>query len=330
MARIPPEEHRKTTLMVMALTLSASFAGWAWWYTPRVAEIEALEARLSQIEDRNRRAEALAVRAGDEVEERFASHVRHLRRLEALIPEPEEVPGLLNRIAAQARQTQVELRSIRPEVPSPGEFYDRKAYELLVVGDFHDIGRFLASAASSTRIMRPRDLELSPYVGTTPREELESPVAARFRMETYVLPNGVGQRTPDQGFHEAKLIFEREIFTYPSYPRRSPFHPLTEVAERGPRFEDLLLLGIIFSRDLGGSVALLGIRSTQDSGISTRRIREGQRLGAIRVVEIREREVEVQVEDFGVARTRILAPARRAPQGLTMEAGVDLVSGGAI
>jgi Tfp pilus assembly protein PilO len=50
------------------------------------------------------------------------------------------------------------------------------------------VGSFLAAVGSLSRIVTPVDLEIEPVVGEVPWEEMESPVTARFRIETYVLP----------------------------------------------------------------------------------------------------------------------------------------------
>ncbi|TVR67848.1 MAG: hypothetical protein EA422_00100, partial [Gemmatimonadales bacterium] len=127
------------------------------------------------------------------------------------------------------------------------------------------------------------------------------------------------QPPPDSGPPAAsadtvQLIFEREVFTYPSHVRRNPFRPLTGVGEGGPRYEDLSLLGVILSSEPGGSVALMGVRGAQNPAVSTQRLRVGQRLGNVRIVEIREREVVAQVEEFGMLERRVMALSRTAPE----------------
>ena len=61
---------------------------------------------------------------------------------------------------------------------------------------------------------------------------------------------------PPQQQQDAELVFEREVFDYPSFTRRNPFRPLS-----GPggelRFEDLSLIGIMYSPDGANSVAVL-------------------------------------------------------------------------
>jgi type IV pilus assembly protein PilO len=204
MALIPQERHKQICLLVGFAALAIGYAFFEYWYSPRAQEIEDLEVRLEQIEDQNRRAQIIAARGGIEIEERLAVYERHVQRLEDLIPETEEVPTLLRTIATEARRTRVELGSLRPEPSSPGEFYDRQTYEMAAVGEYHDVGRFLTAVASLPRIITPLDLEVSQFAGTPPRPDVENPVVARFRIETYVLPEGQRAMEPltDEGLLE--------------------------------------------------------------------------------------------------------------------------------
>lgn len=111
------------------------------------------------------------------------------------------------------------------------------------------------------------------------------------------------------------LVFEREVFDYPSYGRRNPFRPLTG-EDMGPRFEDLLLTGVLVSLDRTRSIATIGERppSTTQPPVRYNRLREGDVIGNTRIIEIRERWVTVQVEEFGEYELRTLELLRTAPQ----------------
>jgi type IV pilus assembly protein PilO len=190
MALLPTERHKQVALLVGFLALAGIYAVFEYWHTPRVQEVAELEARLDQIEDRNRRAQIVAARGGAELEERLAVYQRHIQRLEQLIPQSEEVPSLLNSIATEARRTRVDLGSLRPEPSVPGEFYDRQSYEMAAVGEYHDVARFLTAVSSLPRIITPLDMEVAQHTGANPRADVENPVVARFRIQTYVLPSG--------------------------------------------------------------------------------------------------------------------------------------------
>lgn len=109
-----------------------------------------------------------------------------------------------------------------------------------------------------------------------------------------------------------ELIFEREVFEYPTFQRRNPFRPLTG-DDAGPRFEEMVLLGVILSSDGIGSVALLGPRGAA-AGARNWRVREGDVLGNVRVLAIRQRDILVEVDEFGVRESRVLELRRTEPE----------------
>lgn len=117
---------------------------------------------------------------------------------------------------------------------------------------------------------------------------------------------------PGQQQDTVQLVLEREVFTYPTFQRRNPFQPLTG-RDDGPRFEDLILLGVIRTDDPSASVALLGLRGGGEDSRSYR-VRVGEQLGNSRILEIRQQEVLVAVEEFGVTDNRTLRLTRTEPQ----------------
>lgn len=188
MALIPEGQHQRTALVVALVAVLGAYLFWQYWYDPQATEVERLETRLTQLEDQNRRAQIIAARGGEELEQRLAVYEAHVHRLEQLIPAGEEVPALLNAIALEAQRVRVNLDAWRPEPSQPGQFYSRESYEMAVVGEFHDVGRFLTAIASLPRIVTPVDLEMQPATGAAVRDDMETPIRARFRIQTYVLP----------------------------------------------------------------------------------------------------------------------------------------------
>lgn len=121
-----------------------------------------------------------------------------------------------------------------------------------------------------------------------------------------------------------ELVFEREVFSYPTYERRNPFRPLVGVQGSGPRFEQIRLRGIIWSVDPRSSVALFGMGTAgprgaapaDSSGVpTTARLRVGESWGNMRVVEIQRDRVVVSVEEFGLSERKVLELTRRRAGG---------------
>jgi hypothetical protein len=116
-----------------------------------------------------------------------------------------------------------------------------------------------------------------------------------------------------------EMVFDREVFEYPSFDRRSPFRSLVGDTDSGPRFEQVRLRGIIWSADPARSVALFSGAPAQGAGagapLGTRRLRRGEEWGNMRVVEIQQDRVVVDVNEFGLTERRVLELTRRRAEG---------------
>lgn len=123
-----------------------------------------------------------------------------------------------------------------------------------------------------------------------------------------------------------ELVFEREVFSYPAYQRRDPFVPLVDAAAGGPRFEELNLMGVVHHSNPRLSVVLFSVGNVNEADVAvtrqgagggggrpmfaTYRLRRGDVIGNTRIIEIREDQVIVEVEEFGLADRRILELSR--------------------
>jgi hypothetical protein len=97
-----------------------------------------------------------------------------------------------------------------------------------------------------------------------------------------------------QGQEQLSMEYEREVFVY---------------RPAGPRFEDLALGGIIYSPTPGRSVAVLR------AGSRLFRVRVGDQVGNVRVLEIGPRRVVFAVNDFGQVRQEVLELKREEGAG---------------
>ncbi|MDH3291908.1 MAG: hypothetical protein OEO20_13155 [Gemmatimonadota bacterium] len=99
----------------------------------------------------------------------------------------------------------------------------------------------------------------------------------------------------------------REVFTYTA-SGRDPFESLLRTGGVRPLLEDLRVTAINFdARYPGGSVAVL-----RDTTVGKRyTVRVGDELGRLRITAIRQDEVLVMIEEFGVERQSSLRLRRR-------------------
>ncbi len=187
MALIPDDPKQKNALVVGLLFVVGLYLVNTYWRADKLAEVVQGESRLEALENSNRTAEIIAARGGTALQERMVVYERHIAQLEALIPLEEQVASLLNDLTLLQRELGVQLDLIRPEPAEPSNFYTKQTYSLRVIGEYHDVSRYITRVASMERIITPIDLSLSVFAASARFRDYESPVQAEFRIQTYVI-----------------------------------------------------------------------------------------------------------------------------------------------
>lgn len=196
----PTDPKQRNALLIGVVLLALIYPFYSFWYKGQREEVTAMQSRLESLEDQNRRASVLAARGGGDLEERLALYERQVAKLEELIPAAEEVAGLVDDISVRARQFDVELARLIPEPSEAGAFYTKTSYEMNAIGEYHDVARFLTEIASLPRIVTPVEVTVEPFTQPDLYPEIQSPVLASFRIETYVLPDAAAvQPAPGPG-----------------------------------------------------------------------------------------------------------------------------------
>lgn len=139
--------------------------------------------------------------------------------------------------------------------------------------------RFLLSAAAALALAAPLGAQQPPAARPAANAAAEAPAAGA------VLPESD--------------VYRREVFRYQAGGRPDPFRPLLAGDDMGVRVQDLRLIGIIYSSNPRASVAVF----TLPSDSARLRLRPGQRLGAVTVVAVHPRRVDVREDALGVSRT---------------------------
>jgi len=104
-----------------------------------------------------------------------------------------------------------------------------------------------------------------------------------------------------------KVEYRREVFHY-SGGTRDPFQTLITSGGVGPGIADLRLVSITYDPVYGRSVAIVDETKTD----KIHRLRRGDTIGRLRVLQIRQYEVVFQIEEFGFERQAVLSLQRQA------------------
>jgi hypothetical protein len=102
-----------------------------------------------------------------------------------------------------------------------------------------------------------------------------------------------------------RVEYWREVYSYGGGPR-DPFQPLIMTGEVGPEIDELRLVAVAYDPRYGNSVAII----RQEGNPRAHRLRRGDPLGRLRVIEIRQYEVVFQIEEFGFERQEVLSLSR--------------------
>jgi len=195
----PSDTKQRNAMLIGVGFLLALYPFNSFWYSGKEEELGTIQERLESLETQNRRASVTAARGGGELEELMALYERHVAALEELIPASEEVAALIDDVSERARMAGVQVNLISPEPAESGAFYTRTSYQMAVIGEYHDVGRFLADVASLSRIVTPVEVDIQLFQQPLLFPEFQAPVIASFRIETYVLPESGGPPAPAAG-----------------------------------------------------------------------------------------------------------------------------------
>ena len=118
-------------------------------------------------------------------------------------------------------------------------------------------------------------------------------------------PAGTGpQAQSDSAVDSLHIDYRREVYNYQG-GARDPFGSLLTTNASQTSISDLHLVSILYDAQ-GGSIAVVRDRNTP----RPYKLRRGDSVGRLRVIQIRQYEVVFQVEEFGFERQEVLALIR--------------------
>ncbi len=190
----------KSTPMILGLlALLIGYAGWSGdglnllgvdGLRARNARAAALTDTIATVTAQTDSAKRdLATSSVDDVKAKTAAYNSSLQILRSLVPEQREVANLLDDIQVRAKVRSVTVAEFAVLAPIEGPVpFDTYAYQMAVIGRYHQIGAFLTDVASLRRIMVSSDLKLAaaPLAQARALGDTTAMIEARFTIRTYV------------------------------------------------------------------------------------------------------------------------------------------------
>jgi type IV pilus assembly protein PilO len=196
--------QKSTPLLALLLALMVGYIG----YTGAVINMVGMKGlagnneRIAAMRDTIARFEAatdsakreLAKGTVADVRKRMETYRASLVLLRRLVPERNEVPNLLDDISTRGKIRGVTLSQVVPQPVEPGPApFDTYKYNMSVIGQYDQIGQFLADVASLQRIIVPYDLTVTAANSSAAKvlgDSTETLLEARFQVRTFVKSPG--------------------------------------------------------------------------------------------------------------------------------------------
>lgn len=138
---------------------------------------------------------ALARGSVEELKQQTEAYRVSLEALRQLVPDQNEVPGLIDAISTRAKVRGVHVASLAPQPVESGPApFDTHRYRVSVIGRYDEIGEFLTDVAGLRRIIVPIDVSLSAANPTSARalgDTSKAMLEAQFVVKTFVKSAGM-------------------------------------------------------------------------------------------------------------------------------------------
>lgn len=132
----------------------------------------------------------LASGSVEELKKKTEAYRTTLETLRQLVPDQNEVPGLIDAMSIRAKMRGVHLSSFGPQPVESGPApFDTQRYQMSAIGHYDQIGEFLTDVAGLKRIIVPIDIRLAGADPTSARalgDTSKAMLEARFIVKTYV------------------------------------------------------------------------------------------------------------------------------------------------
>ena len=192
MGLMPKNQREQVLLMLIVLSLAGLGGYYQYVFSPKGAEITAIETHLETLNAANQRAKIeLGKGTVEELRAQAARYQANLVLMRQLVPTSNEVPSLLEQVSTAARRVGLDLGALEPVPVIPGDQFDTYRYKLRVSGQYHELAAFLTNVGSLTRIVAPVNLKLAPRAGAQAKGRVTSAkLEAEFEIQTYVAKAG--------------------------------------------------------------------------------------------------------------------------------------------
>lgn len=149
----------------------------------KVQEYEAITTNLRNVEMKAKSLDALKVE--------YAGMIERYHEIEALLPEVKQIPSFLVQLHTASSLTGTRIKKLHPNNISSDQFYNVASFQVEMVGQYHDFGKFMSYVANFPFITNVSDVSITTIDGAGKRgasdklDENRETIKALFTLSTY-------------------------------------------------------------------------------------------------------------------------------------------------
>jgi type IV pilus assembly protein PilO len=138
MGLMPQTQREKILFAVIFFALAGLGLYYQYVFSPKGAEITAIETHLEALNTQNQKAKVeLGKGTVEELRAQAQRYQANLTLMRQLVPTGNEVPALLEQVSTAARRVGLDISEVAPAPPIVGETFDTYRYKLRVAGEYH-------------------------------------------------------------------------------------------------------------------------------------------------------------------------------------------------
>jgi type IV pilus assembly protein PilO len=180
--------------LFVALSLAGAGAFYYFFEMPAQAALATEKQELQKVRQRINRG-LDAARELPKFRAEIDGLMAELERLKPILPEEKDVADLLRHIQTLATQSNLTIRSFKPQPVATREMHAEWPISLEIEGTYHNLGLFLDRVSKFPRIINVGKLDIKAKQAP----EANATIDVQFTATTFVLLNDAEQQQPEKG-----------------------------------------------------------------------------------------------------------------------------------
>lgn len=170
-------------VMLAIVAVGSIFLFWFYMISPIGGEIERLDGDIQRLTVEVEQAQAAAA-TKPQFEQEVQELEQRLAQEQEALPDQKETAEIVRRVEQLAVESNLDVRSFRPQATVPRDFYEDWPILIALEGNYNNLGLFFQKVALFPRIINVDNIEIRTLGGGSPDQNRT--ISASCRATTFV------------------------------------------------------------------------------------------------------------------------------------------------